>query len=239
MKVQLTYLKMVNSRILDKNNWFIIGSTILILLSLWFFDASNIDVVIQNYLFDFEKDTWLVNEHDKMGKFIFYNFPKALYGLIALCCAYKAYRSSGKERRKFMLILLGLIIIPAIAGNIKKFTNIYCPKQLEIYNGTNPYVKILHSYPQDFVQAKTGKCFPAGHCVAGFSFFILFFALEKKRNRILGLIGAFLSGWILGFYQMIKGAHFLGDTVVAMLLCFLLAAIISRIYYSRLQKISD
>lgn len=211
----------------------------MLALALWLFNASNIDVNLQNHFFDFEQNSWLVDEHEPVKKFIFYNFPKVFLGAVIIFCGILAFKAKDTQRQKYVLILLGLILIPLIAGNIKKFTDVYCPKQLEIYDGKFPYVKTFQSYPENFVQEKSGQCFPAGHCVTGFAFFILFFALKQKRNRIFGLIFAFTFGWILGFYQMIKGAHFLGDTVISMLVCFLLAAIISKIYTARLQKIQN
>jgi membrane-associated PAP2 superfamily phosphatase len=142
----------------------------------------------------------------------------------------RIYQFLRKYRHNILLTLLGLSLIPLIAGNVKKFTNIYCPSQLEIYNGNYPYVKIFENYPADFIQTKKGKCFPAGHAITGFSLLILFFSLTKKSHKIGGLILGILLGWILGTYQMFKGAHFFGDTLIAMFLCFLLAALITRVY---------
>jgi membrane-associated PAP2 superfamily phosphatase len=48
------------------------------------------------------------------------------------------------------------------------------------------------------------------------------------------LFSGFIFGWILGFYQMAKGAHFFGDTLVSMLLCFLVAAMIARFYFKKI-----
>jgi membrane-associated PAP2 superfamily phosphatase len=43
-----------------------------------------------------------------------------------------------------------------------------------------------------------------------------------------------ILGWILGFYQILKGAHFVSDTILAMLLCLLLAQIIAKIYRQKI-----
>lgn len=221
-----------------KINKLIALDLIAIAASLLLINYSNIDVKIQNYFFDFDKKIWIIDSSESIKKFFFYKLPKISFAIAAVACAVFAILGFKKKsqfafqnRHKFLLIFLGMIFIPLIAGNIKKFTNIYCPSQLEIYGGNYPYVKILDSYDADFHQAKKGKCFPAGHAITGFALMILFFALEKKRNRILSLIFANLIGWITGIYQMLKGAHFLGDTLIAMLLCFLLAAIITKIYY--------
>ena len=231
----------------------IVIDLILMALALWLIQATNIDLEIQKYFFNFENKTWLIDKEEPIKKFIFYIFPKIVFGAGVLGCLLgsitvildaqhrgplapnsepilkKSSILRIKDKRLF-LILLSLVLIPLIAGNIKKFTNVYCPSNLEIYSGEKPYVKIFDSYPANFHQIKPGKCFPAGHCLIGFSLMILFFALRKKSQRILGLVFAVLLGWITGFYQIIKGAHFFGDTLISMLICFFLAALIARIY---------
>lgn len=230
---------MTNSRIFQRINKIdlaIIANAILLALVLWWTNSSNLDVEIQNHFFDFNTKSWLIDRNEPVKKFIFYNFPKIIFGVGIFGCAIfsilgfvKKSQFFFKNRHKFFLAFLGLVFIPLIAGNIKKFTNTYCPTQLEIYDGSHPYVKI---FQPDFemLNGKKGKCFPAGHAVTGFALMILFFIFEKKSYRYLALVMAITLGWVLGFYQIMKGAHFFSDTVVAMLVCFILAAIIARIY---------
>lgn len=209
----------------------------LIFAALIFFNYSNFDLWFQRYFFDFDKKLWMVDRFEPIKKIIFYILPKILFGIFILFCVIKAYCSKNFAQRKFfLLIALGLIFIPLIAGNIKKFTNIYCPAQLEIYGGGKPYIKIFESYPSDFVQIKKGQCFPAGHAITGFSLFILFFALQKKSQKIFAFFGAFLYGWILGLYQIAKGAHFFSDTLLVMQICFLLANLIFLFFEAYVAK---
>ncbi len=232
---------MINLKILQKINridLLIIIDLALIAGSLLLINFSNIDIEIQKYFFDFDKKSWLINGDEPIKKFIFYQFPKVLFGItIASCAAFSFLGFKNKSqflsrnRHKIFLIFLGLSLIPLIAGNVKKFTNIYCPNQLEMYDGKYPYVKILESYKADFHKEKKGQCFPAGNAVTGFALLILFFAFEKKFHKILGLTSGLALGWILGSYQTLKGAHFFGDTLISMLLCFFLAALIAKIYY--------
>jgi membrane-associated PAP2 superfamily phosphatase len=227
---------MANSRISSRNNkinFLIFVDLVLIILALCLINYTEIDIKIQDYFFDFENKSWLVDRNEPVKKFIFYQFPKILLGLaifVLLASTIFAFVKKLENRRKFLLILLGLVFIPLIAGNIKKFTNVYCPNQLQIYGGKFPYVKIFDSYPSNLIQEKRAQCFPAGHAVTGFALLILFFALEKKRNRFFGLFSGIALGWILGSYQMLKGVHFFGDTLVSMLLCFLVAALLARFY---------
>ncbi len=208
----------------------IAGSAILLLLSLVYFNYSDFDIYLQNFLF--VNNSWIIDKDEPIKKIIFYKLPKVLFGCAIVFCLVKSiieYRKKSKNFHIFFLTFLGFSLIPLIAGNVKKFTNIYCPNQLEIYGESKPYVHILEKYPPDFVQKNKGKCFPAGHAITGFALFILFFSLQGKA-RISGFFGALFLGWVLGFYQMAKGAHFFSDTWIAMLLCFLLAAVISRVY---------
>jgi membrane-associated PAP2 superfamily phosphatase len=252
MNPQVTSLKMENSKILQKIkkiDILILISLTLILAALFWINYSDVNLKIQNHLFNFQSKEWLVDKDELVKKILFYKLPKILLGFAIIGCLFAvifgfkllpqikiiSVFSDGlmsyfqKNRHRFFLIFLGLSLIPLIAGNIKKFTNVYCPNQLEIYGGDKPYIKIFDHYPEGFTQIKKAKCFPAGHAVTGFALMILFFALSGFY-AFLGLAGAISLGWIIGFYQMAKGAHFFGDTLVSMLVCFFLAALIARIY---------
>jgi len=217
-------------------DWLIASTAALLCASLYFFNYSNFDLKFQALLFDWENKTWLFDRDEPIKKFFFYNLPKILFGIgiAATIFTYLRLRNA-----RYLLILLGLIFIPLIAGNIKKFTNVYCPNRLEIYGGKYPYVKIFESYPADFSPENPGQCFPAGHCVTGFALMILFFALSDKKLRLLGLFAGIFFGWILGFYQMARGVHFFSDTFVSMILCFLLAALIYKFFYRFLKLQND
>lgn len=221
-----------------KNNALLFISFVFLIFWLFFFEYSDFDLVVQNYFFDFSQKSWLIDKDEPIKKFIFYKFPKILFAiilivilaLIFLGCKNKS-NFGKKNKNLLLLIFLGMSLIPLIAGNIKKFTNIYCPCQLAIYDGDKPYVRVFDSYPKGFIQEKKGQCFPAGHAVTGFSLFILFFALRQKNHKILGLLIGLVYGWILGLYQMAKGAHFFSDTFIAMLICLIIAALIAKIYF--------
>lgn len=236
---------MENSKILaiKKIDFLIIITSFLITLALCLANYSNFDVTIQNHLFNFENKTWLIDRDEPVKKFFFYKLPKILLGIAILFCLLAAISGFKKKsqffyenRHRFFLVFLGLSLIPLIAGNIKKFTNVYCPAQLEIYGGNRPYVKVFDHYDKNFHQEKRAKCFPAGHAVTGFALFILFFTLKKKSHKFLGFFGAIIFGWILGFYQMAKGVHFFGDTLVSMLVCFLIAALLSKACQFKFNK---
>ncbi len=206
-------------------------------MALCLVNYTDIDIKIQNNFFDFTRKEWLVDKSEPVAKFLFYRLPKILFAVVIF--GYLLAFLIKKNRQKILLIFLGLALIPLIVGNVKKFTNVYCPTQLDMYGGKKPYVKIFEKYPPNFHAEKPGKCFPAGHAITGFAFFIFCFSLTKKSHKFLVFFLVVIYGWILGLYQMLKGAHFFGDTLVSMLACFLLAAIIARIHETRLAKTSS
>ena len=205
-------------------------SVILLVLALLMAQQTNFDIWLQNYFFNFTSHSWLINKDEPIKKFLFYKLPKALFGILITALLFYLFFNKTK-RCKTILTLLGLILIPLLVGNIKKFTNIYCPSQLDLYDGNYPYIRIFNKYPSTFIQNKKGQCFPAGHAITGFSFIILYYVFDKKSLRITVLITSIIIGWILGLYQMLKGAHFFSDTLVSMICCFLMSAIIAKIYF--------
>lgn len=218
----------------------ILTTLLLIILTLFLIKLSNIDVFIQNYFFDFTDKEWLIDKSEPFKKNIFHKLPKIIFGLLILLTIFFAfkYRTNNYFRyQQALLIVIGLTVNPIISANIKKFTNIYCPAQLKIYSGNHDYHKIFYINQPDELKNKKGQCFPAGHAVAGFSLFILFFVFQTRFLQISSLIMAILAGWIIGSYQIIKGDHFFGDTLISMLLCFVLSAIIARIFFT-IKKIN-
>lgn len=235
-------------------NFLIIADLALLIAALCFVNYSSFDLRLQNHLFNFETKNWLIDADEPVKKFIFYTLPKILLGVgifAALVATIFGFKNKAKKsqfffknRHKFLLIFLGLALIPLTVGNIKKITDIYCPNQLAEYSGQYPHTRIFAKYDENFLElrrnksphgeaqqgkANKGQCFPAGHPVTAFCLMILFFALEKKSHKFIGLFAAIVLGWVLGFYQMAKGAHFFGHNLVSMFACFLVAALIFRI----------
>lgn len=200
---------------------------------------SDFDLWLQNLMFDFEKQEWFISptEHKELS-FIFYKGIKVLMGIVGigligeLLLSIK-YRQLRKYNCSATIMLLSLIFVPLIVAGAKYITNVYCPRQLEIYGGRFPFVRIIESYPKDFIQTVSGRCFPAGHATTGFCFMALFYCFKEEKYRWLGLgIGLFL-GWTTAIYQMLRGQHFLSHSLFTMVASFLVITaldIITRRY---------
>ncbi|MDH5298841.1 MAG: phosphatase PAP2 family protein, partial [Desulfobulbaceae bacterium] len=133
--------------------------------------------------------------------------------------SFRAHRLRPWRRLLFFLILsLGLVPLSAATG--KKYTNVFCPSDLALFSGDKPYVKLFEPMPASVEEC--GRCFPAGHASGGFSLMALYFLSSSRRRRAIGLCTGLGLGWVMGAYQMAKGAHFLSHTVVTMELAWLL-----------------
>ena len=217
---------------------------IILLLSVLLLEYyTDWDIILQEHFFDRASNRWLIYPalHKKLS-FIFYSGLKniliatAVFCLIRLLWSIK-HKELRKNNQPYLIMLLSIIFVPLIVASAKYITNVYCPYQLNIYNGLYPFVRILENYPSDFIQPKEGRCFPAGHATAGFAFMALYYCFESKRKRILGLCLGLLLGWTASIYQMYRGQHFLSHSVFSMISAFMVIMIINylvkRIYKER------
>lgn len=207
---------------------------------------TDIDLWIQDLLYVSESRQWVVNPllHQKLTWF-FYKGPKFFYG--AVCFSAVVYlllsrrvKSLRRHNRSVWVLLLSLVLVPLIVASAKYFTNVYCPYQLNVYNGAYPFVRILEAYPADFVQLKNGRCFPAGHATVGFAFMALYFCFHDRLLKWCGVAFGLTLGWTTAVYQMFRGQHFLSHglfTMVASLAVILLVNYAVRFFYEdKLQK---
>lgn len=195
---------------------------------------TNLDLVIQRLLYNETSHTWYISqdEHKRIYTLYFYKGLKSIFIgtgvclLVALLFFWK--RCSIQMRGAIIEYLLALIFVPLCIASLKKITNTYCPNQLTIFDGMIPYVRLLESYPIT-ANAINGRCFPAGHATVGFFLFIVYFCtftLQKQRFRFYGVLLGCIVGGIAGFYQMVRGEHFLSHTLVTMILAWLCCAVI-------------
>jgi membrane-associated PAP2 superfamily phosphatase len=211
------------------------------------FQITDIDTIVQDLFFNKQTKSWLIDKHDSDLKLAFYQTPKRIIAVIGILCLIflgYLYTPQGKKkhpskalRNSLLLFVASLMFVPLIVAGSKQFTNNYCPDQGEHYNGSYPYVKLLESYPDNFSPPKKGKCFPAGHATGGFALLCLYFIFNKKYKK-LALISALAIGWTMGVYQMMKGAHYLSDTISSMILSYIVILVLNSLIIRKNKKSS-
>jgi membrane-associated PAP2 superfamily phosphatase len=214
-------------------------NTILVLLaalmgSSLLFEFSSLDIQLQNLFYQHETGQWLLNRDNTTLKLLLYDGVKVLYLLfiIVLMITLLFFRKTAllqPYRSGLLIVLLSTVLVPLTVGYFKSITNIPCPRDLAMYDGSYPYVTLLSSYPESFHQEHSVQCYPAGHASGGFALMSLFFLFRQTRNRVIGLASGFVTGWVTGGYKMLIGDHFLSHTVVTMMLAGLIILIVVRL----------
>lgn len=213
-----------------------LGPAFVVLLALFAcFELTDIDLWLQDRWFDFSTGRWWVDAQAPGPRAVFYDGPKygiILLGLTLLTLALGPARWRqrwGVERRRLWLAFLCLGLIPALIGQLKASTNVFCPYEIRRYGGDMPYVKVLEPRPSIAEVGRCGRCFPAGHASGGFALFGLAGLFATRRAQAWGVGLGLGVGWLMGGYQMLKGAHYLSHTVVTMLLAWIGFLLLQRL----------
>ena len=198
---------------------------------------SGFDDFLQHFFFDAEQKAWLVDAHHPLYKKIFYHLPKVILmgtgAAVFIRVIFEMYYKRTFPR--YWIFILSIILVPTINALLKEITFTYCPLQLKDFGGYKDF-RALFDFQDVMLQWEgRGKCFPAGHATTGFSLMSLYFVFEKKALRYAGLIMGMSLGWIMAFYQIMKGAHFFSHSVATMLLSWAIILGIKEVY-ERLAK---
>ena len=218
---------------LENLNKQIIITTILLIVVIALFQFSQLDILVQNFFYDFETKTWLINKNEPILKFFLYDGLKnaliAFAVLILFSLIFFRKKTLIQEYKKgLIIVLLSAVFIPLIIGSLKAITNTPCPCNIVNFNGVYPDIKVFDSYPKDFVQPSKAKCWPAGHASGGFALMALFFLFKTPINQKRALIIGLVVGWSMGTYKMLLGDHFLSHTIITMLISWLIILIIVK-----------
>lgn len=198
------------------------------------FELSSLDLVVQDSLY--RTDTgWLIDRHSPLPRFVFYDGPKAVLfvwvGVLVVSLAWPRWfpTLTPADRRRSLYLLACIAAIPGFVSVLKRATTVYYPYKVQRYGGKRPYRKLYQSLRRRPGEPSS-RGFPAGHASGGFALLGLYFAARTRRGKLCGALIGLGTGWTLGLYQMLKGAHYLSHTVVSMILAWMIAALLAWIF---------
>ncbi|WP_395490583.1 phosphatase PAP2 family protein [Cedecea davisae] len=122
----------------------------------------------------------------------------------------------GLWRRQPRLVVVALLIgLGALTvGILKDFSHHSCPWSLAEYGGNAVSYPLFGAVPAG---SGPGRCFPGGHASSGFGVMALFFLFYRERPRLAWFClfaGVFL-GQMMGYGQVMRGAHFFSHNLWA------------------------
>jgi membrane-associated PAP2 superfamily phosphatase len=212
----------------------ILLTAIILIAVLALFQFSNIDILVQNFFYNFETKSWIIDKDEPILKFFLYDGLKNALIIIAVAILFSLifFRKKAliqEYKKGLIIVLLSAILVPSIIGSLKAITNTPCPCNIVDFNGTYPDIKVFDSYPKDFVQTSKAKCWPGGHASGGFALMALFFLFKTPINKKRALIAGLVVGWSMGTYKMLLGDHFLSHTIITMIIAWLTILIIVKL----------
>jgi len=196
------------------------------------FELTPADVWLQEALYDESARSWLWSGADELARFVFYDGPKGLLILFAVCLALalvfiRRLPALAPYRSGMRIVLLSLLLVPAGVAGLKQTNSVGCPRDLALFGGEAAHAGLLAAFLPDSPQPLTQRpCFPAAHASGGFALLSLFFLFKERRNRVRALYLALAAGWAMGGYKMMIGDHFLSHTIVSMLLAWLIINVV-------------
>lgn len=211
----------------------IIMTMVLLLVVIVFFGSTGVDEYMQDYFFDAQTQSWMLDKKLQPYKFLFYNGIKnaiILVGVgILIFYIYAKKRGKFKTYQKGLLIvILSSILVPVVVGGLKKSTNMPCPHAQVRYGGKVNATAVWERYTDTNRPDDHKECWPAGHASGGFALLSLFFLLKSRRNKSIIILVGLTVGWSMGVYKMIVGDHFFSHTAITMILAWLLILLIVK-----------
>lgn len=210
----------------------------LLFTVLFLFEFIDLDLRLQDRFFDFRTHRWLIDGGAQLPRLLFYTGPKAVIILVGLSITVLALgpgrwrdrlRIPAGCRRDIWVVVATLATVPALAGLGKSATNGHCPSEIRRYGGDVPYVTLCSPYPVDDRPVRRGRCFPAGHASGGFALISLAGLARTRRGRAAGILVGLASGWAMGLYQILKGAHYLSHPLVTMIMAWIVFLVWRRV----------
>lgn len=161
--------------------------------------------------------------HDQMKKI------PVLIGVMLLCrMLYLWWQRRWRELKTPAYLFLAMGLSAGLVGLIRAHDPAACPWGLTIYGGNLPNLA-----PYDFFQGGHGHCWPSGHAAAGYCMLAFFFWLREKQSRWswVVLCVVLLTGGIMSWTQIARGAHFLSHTNWSLFFCWLVSGGLAHLWW--------
>lgn len=207
-------------------------SLIAIVVLILCVEFTGLDIWFENFFYNSQSDTWILDTSHPIVHFMFYDGPKKLLvlfelGLLGGATVLHKHSLIKSYQHGILIVLIALPLGPALVSSLKGSTNVACPYALEQYGGDLPYIGLFEHYPEDQRPEKRQRCFPAGHASGGYALLALYYLPKTRRRKRQALAFAITVGSLMGGYKMLIGHHFLSHTVASMLLCWLVTNIVA------------
>ena len=208
----------------------IVAILISAIFLLWIYPKTNLDFDLIAPYFNVDNQTFSL-KHDIFLNQVMHIGLRNFVIVIALMTLFLAvfgngFKLSALVRHQLSWAFVGMILSTLAVSILKSQSMHACPWDLTQYGGSSIYYPMLASLPSDKVG---GHCWPGGHASGGFALMAFFFAfrLTYPIFAVTSLVSSIMLGLVMGWAQMIRGAHFLSHSLWSAWVVWLVLVILS------------
>ena len=195
----------------------------------------NLDFLFADYIYKSTgswqyQNSWFTN--DLMHKYGKYSFILLyLIFFVGFFLRNKATETS-HERFGKILLLISLLLGTASVSLLKHTLEVDCPWDLLRYGGTKELYS-LFDYPSTLLPSS--HCFPSGHASTAFTWLALYFysSIYHPQYRLKILMAVLFFGFLFGFGQQLRGAHFISHDLWSLLVCLSVNVLVFKVAYRK------
>ena len=194
---------------------------------------TSTDIALADRMFDFQQGRFPY-KHGFFYETVMHGYAKTLLTGIWLAmlifALLPAHWRPAKLNTAYQTRLRWIVALAAahsgLVTALKHYMPHACPWNVVRYGGTSPWFPTFSAHAPDMA----GHCFPAGHASSGLwlSALCLFWLPHQPRKALPVFLAGLYAGFLLGWVQQMRGAHFLSHTLTSMwLMCALLLVVLS------------
>jgi membrane-associated PAP2 superfamily phosphatase len=204
----------------------------ILLIGTVVFRLTDLDLLISDFFY-FKTGGW-TGIDDPFWGFVYKYFTGPNLLVLYLSVVTVIYATFVTKHKKIKwsawCIVIAIVIGPGLLvnGTIKPLMGRPRPNDMERYNGSSQFVRVLD--PSDI-----DKSFPSGHAASGFVLTILFYVFYRDRKKLAWVcwFGGIGLGIVLSAGRMLQGGHFASDNLWA----FGITQLVNCIVYFKLEPV--
>lgn len=194
----------------------ILWPLVLAPLLAFLFELTPLDRVLIGHYFDatahafpLRDDAFLQNVMHSGTKLLVIAIAFAVFGAFLLTYLLPQWEP---QRRRLLWIAAGMAGGSLLVSLLKHGSALHCPWDLAEYGGYAPFHGLFDMLPSSVAP---GRCFPGGHASGGFALMAFYFGLRDThpRKACACLAAGIVAGMVMGWSQMMRGAHFLSHNI--------------------------
>lgn len=209
-----------------------LGLLLSAMFLLWVYPKTHLDFDLIAPYFDAENKVFSL-KHDLFLTQVMHHGLKYFVISIALTTLFLAllggiFKLSTLVRYQLGWVFVGMILSTLAISVIKSHSMHACPWDLTYFGGKFLYLPLLTSTPK----GEAGQCWPAAHAGSGFALMAFYFAFRRTQPIFAysSLMCSLMLGFVMGWAQMIRGAHFLSHTLWSAWIIWLLLVLLHACY---------